>query len=160
MFWCDYQWKWFYPYYYGPFLSDLATHCKQFKFTEFQINSPVSPYLQLLSVIPPQCSDILPSPLDKITSDEKFKDYFPKDFEIDLSGKRREWEGIAIVPFVDIELLTTEYKDKISQVSEQDQRLNITGKSNVYKYIDNTYCFKSFYGDIDMCSVKPYIFDI
>tara|TARA_B100000401_G_scaffold223311_1_gene151114 strand:+ start:2201 stop:3916 length:1716 start_codon:yes stop_codon:yes gene_type:complete len=154
------DWRWFYPYYYGPFLSDLSKYCKKFKFTEFEVNTPVSPYLQLLSVIPPQCSDILPSPLDKITTDVKLRDYFPKDFDIDLSGKRREWEGIAIVPFVDIEVLTKEYEDKICQVSEQDQRLNVVGKSYIYRNVDITYCFKSFYGDIDICSVKPCVFDI
>ena len=149
------DWRWFYPYYYGPFLGDLGDNCKKFKFTEFEQNTPVLPYLQLLSVIPPQCSDILPKPLDKIVlHNPDLRKYFPTDFEIDLSGKRREWEGIAIVPFVNMELLTKEYEKNISKVSEQDLRLNVSGSSYIYNSIDTGYFFKSFYGNIDYCCVK------
>lgn len=29
------------------------------------------------------------------------KDFYPTDFDVDMEGKRAEWEGVVLVPFID-----------------------------------------------------------
>ena len=73
--------------FYAPFLKDLAKSCSTFKFKKFELNNPTTPYLQLLSVLPPQSSNLLPKPLDTlITTNSEISKYYPREFEIDLSG--------------------------------------------------------------------------
>ena len=45
-----------------------------------------------------------------------FPDYFPTEFEVDCSGKRKEWEGIVLLPMVNTSIISKlygEYKDKL-----------------------------------------------
>ena len=34
-------------------------------------------------------------------------DFYPVDFETDLEGKRADWEGVVLIPFIDQERLLT-----------------------------------------------------
>ena len=54
------------------------------------------PFQQLLSVLPPKSSHLLPNPLNKCLIDKQSKmaRFCPDKITIDLAGKRREWEGI------------------------------------------------------------------
>ena len=45
-------------------------------------------------------------------------DFYPSDFKVDLNGKKFEWMGVALLPFVDEErlkrVLKKVYRDKCS----------------------------------------------
>ena len=152
------DWSWFYKFYYGPFLCDLSNYCKTFKFSNFELNEPVSPFLQLLYILPPQNSYLLPTPLDKLLTspDSPIIESYPLEFTIDTSGKRKEWEGIVILPYIDISKIKTVYEEKIKVVEEKEKRRNKDMSTSIYKLEKNkiNYVYKSYYGNIENCKIK------
>ena len=56
------------------------------------------------------------------------------DFDIDVYGKRKEWEGIVVLPMIDVKAFTRAYKNVMAQIPEQDQKRNRRGKTFVYTY--------------------------
>jgi 5'-3' exonuclease len=162
------DWNWYYPEFYAPFLCDLARCCEKSKMIEsqevFTLNNPVSPFLQLLCVLPPRCSHLLPQQLSYLLSSESspLKEFIPETVNVDCSGKRQEWEGIVILPNVNLDIVQREYDKNYSNVSEQDKRRNIIRQSISFTYDTSSrnYLFKSFYGDIENCKAKYQYFDI
>ena len=89
------------------------------------------------------------------------KIFCPDKIEIDLSGKRQEWEGLVLLPIVDFDLIKNVYYKHIHLVSEKDMRRNIIGKTYTYRYSPTTsFLFRSFYGDIQNCNVSRKIIDL
>lgn len=33
--------------------------------------------------------------------DSSVIDFYPKDFETDMNGKKQEWEAVVLIPFID-----------------------------------------------------------
>lgn len=157
------NWKWFFNHHYAPTASVLATYIDSFKFKEYGRTIPTTPYQQLLCVLPPKSAKLLPQPLDKLLTNESspLKEHCPDNFSIDLSGKRKEWEGIVILPMVDFELVRTTYMQYIDQLHHNDKKRNVLGRTFLYDFNKDTdYYFKSYYGDISNCKVKTNIIDL
>jgi 5'-3' exoribonuclease 1 len=157
------NWKWHFAYHYAPPASVLAKYVPTFKFPCYSRTIPSTPFQQLLSVLPPQSSKLIPPPLCNYLTDDNspLKDHCPTELEIDLSGKRREWEGIVILPMVEFEVVRECYFKSLSEVDPRESRRNVRGRSFLYEY-DNTVSriFKSFYGDINDCRVKTVHIDL
>lgn len=150
------NWKWFYPFHYSPFASALSTHCCSFKQPPYKPSKPTTPFQQLLCVLPPSCSYLLPHPLSHLLSDTSspLKKYCPDTFEIDLSGKRKEWEGTVILPMVDFKTVESCYKNVIKHVHKNELKRDKLGSSVVYVYMDSSpYLFKSKHGNVKQCNV-------
>ena len=75
--------------------------------------------------------------------------FFPRELVIDLGGKRREWEGIVLLPKVDSKLFKKEYEELKSEIPESEARRNRRGKNFVYKYSDDSRYQKSYWGEAD-----------
>ena len=109
------SWTWFYRYHYAPLPSDLA-RCDAFRSSRpltrrkpasFSLGQPVKPFLQQLSCLPPQSQSILPAsyrPL--VRRDSPVADFYPESFAIDMNNKKNPWEGVNLIPFIDIDRLT------------------------------------------------------
>lgn len=150
------DWKWCFKHHYAPFAHELAEHVTDFKFPEKRLTTPTTPFQQLLSVLPPKSCALIPVPLSQllIDSNSKIKKFCPDQFDIDLSGKRREWEGIVLLPMVDFDVIRDEYFKHIGKVDRHDLKRNILGDSVLYKYDSNTsFKFKSYYGNINECKI-------
>ena len=79
-----------------------------------QKSKPFSPYEQLLAVLPPHSCQALPPKLQALMTDPNspLKQFYPNRFEVDVSGKQQVYQGIVLLPFIDEQLLRTEF-DKI-----------------------------------------------
>ena len=110
-----------------------------------------------MCVLPPQSANLLPDKISKlITSDKSpISKYYPKKFDIDLSGKRREWEGIVLLPMANIKDVTDEYIKIKKELSQKEVRLAFHGCNFIYTFNENNnYYFKCYYGDIAECNVN------
>lgn len=129
----DYQW--FYPFHKSPFFMDMYESVDDFDGEIlFENRGPLSSFEQLLAVMPPGSVDILPSALKNLVADDDsvIADFYPSDFEIDLDGKKKEFEGVAVLPFVNVDRLKDAYNTKKSDLTEIEQKRNKLGKSMKY----------------------------
>jgi 5'-3' exonuclease len=145
------SWTWFYPYHYGPFLDDLAK-TNNFQHKVWFKTSPCDPFFQLLLVLPKKSIKLAPRVLWDFNKEHTW--YFPDDFEVDISGKRAEWEGIALLPMLEKENMY-DFKDSYSRrktkFSKAEKLRNNEEKTIVYLKGNETKRFESVYGDIMDC---------
>lgn len=113
---CD--WYWCYPYHSTPLLSDLV-ECLQMNPYQresvqmspklFNRQCPMTPFQQLMMILPPQSAKLLPKPYRPfmISDRSPLIHYYPQDFQLDYYGHRYRWECYPKIPLVDpFELLT------------------------------------------------------
>lgn len=143
------DWYWRYTYHYAPFANEISEFIKTYKFKEKTETIPSQPFVQLLCVLPPKSSTLLPSPLNTLLTSENslLSSYCPSEFEVDLAGKRQSWEGIVLLPVIDYSKVKECYNEYIGKVDEKERKRNIVGKSFTYNKSIKESEFKSFYGN-------------
>jgi 5'-3' exoribonuclease 1 len=141
------DWRWFYPYHYSPLASDLVKSFDTYKRKIFRINKPLLPFQQLLCIIPYKSRNLLPNALKSLVVEQK-------DISIDLSGKRYEYQGIVLLPFINLSEVMKKYKDNERFLDVKEQKRNICDYHYVYRYnATHKKTFYSFYGNIEDCRV-------
>jgi 5'-3' exonuclease len=129
------SWKWYFPHQYAPTASTLALNVDTFEPIRYGVTKPSTPFQQLLSVLPPKSAGLIPEPLDKLLTDSKsqLRQFCPEKLIIDLAGKRREWEGITILPMVDQGIVSKLCKRHVSLVSPELLKRNVHETPIVYR---------------------------
>jgi len=130
------SWNWFYPDFYAPLATDL-TGLESYD-VELTPGKPFPPLAQLLSVLPPQSSSLVPEPYRELmlSPTSPVFDAFPADFELDANGKRNEWEAIALLPFIDEKRLLAAAAAMQSRLTTAEAARNIPGTPNVFRPAD------------------------
>lgn len=132
------SWGWFYPYHYGPLISDLTNLPDVIGSTKFEIGQPLKPFEQLMGCLPPASASIVPKPYRPLMlfPDSPIIQMYPTTFEIDMNGKKNPWEGVNILPFIDVELLkaTIQARCPDKLLSAEERRRNTVGKIHIYSY--------------------------
>jgi hypothetical protein len=157
------NWKWCFPYHYAPPANILARFTQTFIQPVYGRTIPTTPFQQLLSVLPPKSANLIPSPLNRLLLDEDspLKVFCPDKIEIDLAGKRREWEGTVLLPIVDFSIVRDSYFEKIALLDQRELKRNIAGRSCVYIFTpQSSGMFRSYYGDIPECKVRKMMIDL
>ena len=157
------NWKWHFTHHYAPPASVLAVHMDSFKFKSYGRTIPSTPFQQLMSVLPPQSAKLIPAPLCNYLLDENspLKKHCPTELVIDLAGKRREWEGIVLLPMVDFDVVRKCYFKSLPDVDPRESRRNVTGRTFLYEYTPEfSRLFKCYYGDITKCKVSTTQIDL
>ena len=157
------NWSWYFPYHYAPPASILAEYVQSYTKTNYTHSRPSMPFEQLLYVLPPRSASLLPKELSGFLSspESPLAPFCPEDIEIDLSGKRREWEGIVLLPILNRNIARKCYLQGIDTVDPRDAKRNVRGRSFIYNYNSyGTRTFKSFYGNIYNCKVNMSLLDL
>lgn len=95
------SWEWFFPFHYAPLASDMQ-NLSSYN-VKFNLGKPFLPFQQLLGVLPAASSACLPEAYRILMTspDSPIIDFYPKEFSIDMTGKKNPWEGVVLVPFID-----------------------------------------------------------
>lgn len=129
-------WEWYYPYNYAPFAYDMSKLDIRIKnpFNFSNKSYPVLPFVQLLCVLPPSSANLLASPLNNLLTDKNspLYKYCPEKYEIDLSGKRKEYEGIVNIPMMNVREVNNLYKLYKDKINIDELKRNKFGKIFFY----------------------------
>lgn len=122
------SWTWYYPYHYAPFAADFV-NLKDLNI-KFDQGKPFRPFEQLMGVLPAASNHAIPEAFRSLMSDEDSEiiDFYPKEFPIDLNGKKFAWQGVALLPFIDAERLLNAMATKYPLLSAEDAIRNAPGK--------------------------------
>ena len=133
----------------------------------FQLGQPFRPYQQLMGVLPDRSKTIVPEPYHELmtSSASPIIDFYPRDFELDMNGKKMDWEAVVKIPFIDESRLLPAMKTKDHLLSEAEKERNEFGVSLKFTYSSNVeYIYPSslvgIFPDIPRCHCVENIFDL
>ncbi|CAD8157271.1 unnamed protein product [Paramecium pentaurelia] len=133
------SWEWYYCYYYSPMCFDICAYLSrnQIQKIQFGQSKPYDPFQQLLLILPPHNANLLPAPFRVLYDMESPLrspfDYYPDEYEIDPFGAIWEHQFICKVPFMNSDLLSSEYQkiDK-SQLNELEKQRSKFGHAYLF----------------------------
>ena len=101
------DWRWFFPCHYCPMLSDVVNVATALAGAHFEVSAPLRPLEQLMSCLPPASARLLPRPHRALMLEDSspLHDFYPSDFDVDMEGKRNPWEGVNLLPFIEVDRL-------------------------------------------------------
>lgn len=126
------DWNMYYPNQYAPSPIDFLEYYEEKKHNVCRKKTnclpPVSePFFQLLCILPPHSSELLPYPLNELLKND-MKTFHPAEITMDYEGKLNEWEGIPVLPPLDYTKIYSMYRKQISQCSPDEQKKNKVSK--------------------------------
>eukprot|EP01012_Entosiphon_sulcatum_P006993 TRINITY_DN13446_c0_g1_i1.p1 TRINITY_DN13446_c0_g1~~TRINITY_DN13446_c0_g1_i1.p1 ORF type:complete len:1235 (+),score=168.31 TRINITY_DN13446_c0_g1_i1:850-4554(+) len=133
------SWKWFYPYYFAPLASDLAS-LKQLPPTHFEIGKPFLPYQQLLAVLPPASARLLPLAYRPLLLDPQspLAHFLPQEVEIVREAGQAEWEGTVKLPFINEDELLAAISSCTARLSIHEENCNRLGTPTIFVWDQKT----------------------
>ena len=133
----------------------------------FELGQPFRPYQQLMGVLPDRSKKIVPTPYHDlmISPDSPIIDFYPRDFELDMNGKKMEWEAVVKIPFIDETRLLPAMKTKEHLLTQGEKERNEFGVSLKFTYspdVDFTYpsSLVGILPDLPRCHCVENIFDL
>jgi len=147
------SWEWYFPHLYSPLSTDMVNlgefydddegnvDEEGFKSFPFEKGTPFPSLAQLLSVLPPQSSQLLPKSLAELMLNpaSPLISYYPADFTSDPNGKRQPWEAVVQIPFIDgqellgtVERLLEKDEETGTLFTAAERRRNRPGKNHVF----------------------------
>ena len=139
------SWGWYYNYYYAPMISDVYEYLKHMNSNnlghhQFDLGEPFPAFKQLLLIMPIGSIDLLPKEFEHLIIDTNSMlrnpiDYYPTKFDIDPNDAYFESEFIAILPFLEEELLEKAYLSvDQSKMTEDVKERSLVGKNHEFSY--------------------------
>ena len=140
------SWEWFFPYHYGPMLSDLIGVPEMFARMNFEMGAPLLPFEQLMACLPPASSVLVPEPFRRLMTSETspILGFYPTEFRVDMNGKKNPWEGVNLLPFINVVKLKEAINEYCpnSKLTAAEIVRNSFGTAHLYKYdatmVDNS----------------------
>lgn len=130
------NWSWHYPYDTAPTAEDLYNSIQDLELDyEFEDNRPVEPYVQLLSILPPESAKLLPATLRPLMTDRDSPIHYMYPLKITLSliGNKFWHECRPRMPLVDHILLKDVVNAKVKYMTEDEQNRNTLKQPLIYK---------------------------
>ncbi|KAF8442606.1 XRN 5'-3' exonuclease N-terminus-domain-containing protein [Terfezia claveryi] len=159
------SWPWFYRYHYAPKISDIRKGLQAN--LNFKLGKPFRPFEQLMGVLPDRSKEIVPQAYwDLMTSKTSpIIDFYPRDFELDKSGKKQDWEAVVKIPFIDEKRLLSAMATREQNISEEEKARNSFGVTLKFSHdpeMDFEYpsSYVGIFPPIEHCSCVVNIFDL
>eukprot|EP00521_Asterionellopsis_glacialis_P010113 CAMPEP_0195300666 /NCGR_PEP_ID=MMETSP0707-20130614/27885_1 /TAXON_ID=33640 /ORGANISM="Asterionellopsis glacialis, Strain CCMP134" /LENGTH=548 /DNA_ID=CAMNT_0040363421 /DNA_START=57 /DNA_END=1703 /DNA_ORIENTATION=- len=133
------SWEWYYPYHYGPLLSDLVQLDEILDDITFDDpGEPLRPFEQLMGCMPPSSAYLLPEAYRWLLTDKSspIVDFYPESFTVDMNGKRWPWEAVVLLPFIDSKRLIEASRTLVSNemLSDVEKKRNEFGEPYVFTH--------------------------
>jgi 5'-3' exoribonuclease 2 len=136
------SWKWYYPFHYGPFASDLKNierfekDCKS-----FELSTPFNPVEQLMAVLPPDSAHAIPKASRWLLTDPESPiiDFYPSEVPVDPNGKAMPWLWVVLLPFIDEERLLAALSPTMAKWSKTELLCNARGLDDGYLYVNRSH---------------------
>ncbi|EDO06664.1 XRN 5'-3' exonuclease N-terminus family protein [Babesia bovis T2Bo] len=155
------SWNWYLRCKYAPLLSDVrffiqrmkqsydrggnrprdcpanATTLSQVMQLKFEISEPVTPFQQLMMVMPPAAAHFLPTVFGNLMTDTEspLRKYYPEHFDIDMDDTNVQWGGVTLLPIVPPNLLLRLMNGAL--MSKGDEKF-VVGPSGKLCYMEST----------------------
>ena len=120
-----------------------------------------------MGVLPDRSKRIVPTPYhDLMTNpDSPIIDFYPRDFELDMNGKKMEWEAVVKIPFIDEQRLLKAMKTKDHLLSDDEKARNDFGVTVRFAYspeVEFTYpsSLVGIFPDLPHCHCVENIFEL
>ena len=128
------SWPWFFQYHYSPMISDVKKGLGANM--NFQLGQPFRPFQQLMGVLPDRSKKIVPQPYHELmtSSDSPIIDFYPREFELDMNGKKMEWEAVVKIPFIEEKRLLSAMGTKEHLLSDDEKERNDFGVPLKFTY--------------------------
>ncbi|KAI1328751.1 exoribonuclease 1 [Xylariaceae sp. FL0255] len=159
------SWPWFYAYHYSPMTSDVSKGLGAD--LDFKLGQPFRPFEQLMGVLPDRSKKIVPTVYHELMTDLKSPiiDFYPRDFELDMNGKKMEWEAVVKIPFIEEDRLLSAMGPKNELLSPEEKARNGFGVSLKFTHDANVnFAYPSsmvgIFPDIPHCRCVENIFDL
>ncbi|KAJ6450152.1 exonuclease II [Mycena sanguinolenta] len=128
------SWGWFYNYHYAPRISDLRDIDKM-EF-HFELGHPFRPFEQLMGVLPAASREHIPMAYQGLMTSaaSPIIDFYPVEFELDLNGKKADWEAIVKIPFIEEDRLLTAMRARENLLTDEERQRNASGTNTRFSY--------------------------
>ncbi|PGH12408.1 hypothetical protein AJ80_06715 [Polytolypa hystricis UAMH7299] len=159
------SWPWFYRYHYAPMISDVKKGLGADM--NFSLGQPFYPYQQLMGVLPDRSKKIVPAAFHELmtSSDSPIIDFYPREFELDMNGKKMEWEAVVKIPFIDEKRLLSAMATKENLLTPEEKARNQFGVTLKFTYSpDIEFVYPSslvgVFPDIPVCRCIENVFEL
>ena len=159
------SWPWFFRYHYSPMISDVKKGLQVDM--NFQLGQPFLPYQQLMGVLPDRSKKIVPTTYHDLMTNPNSPiiDFYPRNFELDMNGKKQDWEAVVKIPFIDEERLLSAMATKDDGLTPEEKARNTFGVQLKFTYsADLDFTFQSslpgIFPDLQHCRCVENIFDL
>src|ERR1700742_3721521 len=133
----------------------------------FKLGQPFHPFQQLMGVLPDRSKKILPECYwDLMTNPESpIIDFYPREFELDMNGKKMEWEAVVKIPFIDETRLLTAMATRDHLLLPEERERNSFGVSLKFTHdqsLDYVYpsSLPGVFPDLEHCHCVENIFEL
>jgi 5'-3' exoribonuclease 1 len=111
----------------------------------FTVGIPFRPFDQLMGVLPSQSRQHVPECLRILMVDEEspISDFYPTKFELDMNGKRSDWEAVVKIPFIDEKRLLDAIESRLSLLTADERQRNSAGVDILFSKSEDLYHYPS-----------------
>jgi 5'-3' exoribonuclease 1 len=159
------SWPWYYGYHYSPMISDVKRGLKAD--INFRLGQPFKPFQQLMGVLPDRSKSIVPKAYHPLMTNEDSPiiDFYPRDFTLDMNGKKQDWEAVVKIPFIQEDRLLKAMATKENDLTPDEKQRNSFGVSLKFTYAkDLDFVYQSslpgVFPDLPHCKCIENIFDL
>lgn len=132
------SWKWYFPFHYAPFASDLK-NIERFEkdCRSFELGTPFNPVEQLMGVLPSDSAHAIPKASRWLMSDPESPiiDFYPMDVPVDPNGKAMPWLWVVLLPFIEEDRLLAAMSPTMAKWTKSELLCNARGLDDGYLYV-------------------------